>query len=236
MANVVVITGAAGALGSEVARHLVSLGYRAALFDTPHAAERLHALSASLGEASHPFEADITLPTAWADALGVVEQRLGPPTHAVLTAGGWQGGKPLHAEPDALVWRSMIQVNLETTHMSLRAVLPGMVQRKNGSVVLIGSRAAERPWTSAGAAAYAASKAAVVTLAQVTAQEVLEHGVRVNALLPSTLDTPANRSSMPKADPSRWVTTSSAAEVIAFLLSTGARDVTGAAVPIYGRA
>jgi NAD(P)-dependent dehydrogenase (short-subunit alcohol dehydrogenase family) len=110
-----------------------------------------------------------------------------------------------------------------------------MVAAKNGSVVLVGSRAGVQPWTSAGAAAYAASKAAVVALAQAVAQEVLEHGVRVNVILPSTMDTPANRKAMPHADASKWVTTESVAAVIAFLFSDASRDVSGAALPVYGR-
>jgi NAD(P)-dependent dehydrogenase (short-subunit alcohol dehydrogenase family) len=130
----------------------------------------------------------------------------------------------------------MMGANLETVHRSLRALLPAMVARKRGSIVVIGSRAAVQPATSAGAAAYAASKAAVVALAQAVAAEVLEHGVRVNAVLPSTLDTPANRASMPKVDPAKWVTLGSAAGVVAFLLGDEARDVSGVALPIYGRA
>jgi NAD(P)-dependent dehydrogenase (short-subunit alcohol dehydrogenase family) len=130
----------------------------------------------------------------------------------------------------------MVGTNLDTAERSLRALLPGMVARGGGSVVVIGSRAVERPWTSAGAAAYAATKAAVVALAQAIAAEVLEHGVRVNAVLPSVIDTAANRSAMPDADPSRWVSPSSLAGVIGFLLSDDARDVSGAAIPVYGRA
>ena len=80
------------------------------------------------------------------------------------------------------------------------------------------------------------AKSAVVTLARVVAAEVLEHGVRVNAVLPSAIDTDANRRAMPKADPSRWVSPASLAQVIAFLLSDAARDVSGAALPVYGRA
>jgi NAD(P)-dependent dehydrogenase (short-subunit alcohol dehydrogenase family) len=117
----------------------------------------------------------------------------------------------------------------------MRALLPAMVAAKDGSVVLVGSRAGIQPWTSAGAAAYAASKAAVIALAQAAAQEVLESGVRVNVVLPSTMDTHANRKSMPKADPSKWVTTDSVAAVIAFLFSDASKDVSGAAIPVYGR-
>jgi NAD(P)-dependent dehydrogenase (short-subunit alcohol dehydrogenase family) len=101
---------------------------------------------------------------------------------------------------------------------------------------VVGARAAVRPETSAGAAAYAASKAAVVALAQAAAAEVLKHGVRVNAVLPSILDTPANRAGIPGADFTRWVSVDSLAGVIQFLLSDAARDITGAAIPVYGRA
>jgi NAD(P)-dependent dehydrogenase (short-subunit alcohol dehydrogenase family) len=93
-----------------------------------------------------------------------------------------------------------------------------------------------RPWQSAGAAAYAASKAAVVALAQATAAEVHGAGVRVNAILPSTIDSPQNRAGMPDADFSKWVTTASVAAVVSFLLSDASRDVSGAAIPVYGGA
>ena len=112
----------------------------------------------------------------------------------------------------------------------------GMVAQRRGSIVVVGARAAEQPWTSANAAAYAASKAAVVALARAVAAEVIGQGVRVNAILPSTMDTPANRAAMPKADPSAWVSLPSAAGVVSFLLSEDARDISGAALPVYGRA
>jgi NAD(P)-dependent dehydrogenase (short-subunit alcohol dehydrogenase family) len=101
--------------------------------------------------------------------------------------------------------------------------------------VLVGSRAALRPWESAGAAAYAASKAALVALSECVAAEVLAAGVRVNVVLPSTIDTPANRRAMPNADFTRWVAPDSLVEVVLFLLSDAARDVSGAALPVYGK-
>jgi NAD(P)-dependent dehydrogenase (short-subunit alcohol dehydrogenase family) len=236
MPDVVAITGAAGALGSEVARHLVQKGYRAALLDLPRSSVALHRLAKELDGAC-AIEADFAAPGGWDPSLATIERDLGAsPSHAVLIAGGWQGGKPMHTEADDGTWRAMMDSNLETVHRSLRALLPGMVSRGRGSIVVIGSRVVERPWTGAGAAAYTASKAAAVALAQAVAAEVLGHGVRVNAVLPSTLDTAANRRSMPKADPSEWVALSSAAAVIAFLLSDDARDVSGATVPLYGRA
>jgi NAD(P)-dependent dehydrogenase (short-subunit alcohol dehydrogenase family) len=235
--KIVVITGAAGALGSAVARHLKADGFRLALVDTPHAVERLGALQAELGPSAGAFTGDIAAPASWDAILPKIESDLGGlPTHAALIAGGWQGGTPLHAETDDKVWRAMITSNLDTVHVTLRAVLPGMVARKSGSIVVIGSRAVVRPWTSAGASAYAAAKAGAVALVEAVAAEVLASHVRVNAILPSTMDTPANRRAMPDVDPATWVTTESAAGVVGFLLGDAARDISGAAIPVYGRA
>lgn len=234
--HVVAITGAAGALGAAVAKRCVNDGMRALLLDTEHGRERLGKLVNDLGEGrAVGVVSEITTAAAWSAVLARAGEAFGAvPTRAVLVAGGWQGGDPLHASSEER-WRAMMTANADTAHGSLQALLPGMVAAKDGSIVLIGSRAAERPWTSANAAEYAASKAAVVALAQAVAQEVLAHGIRVNAILPSTLDTPANRAAMPKADPSRWVSVESAAGVCAFLLSEASRDISGAAIPVYGR-
>jgi len=231
MSQVTLVTGAAGALGSATVAHLLGLGHKVCGVDLPRSAERLAALGAgALGLPLDPNDA-----AAWAPVIARAEHELGPLTGAVLVAGGWQGGGPLHARADDAIWRAMLGANLESAYRALRAVLPGLVQRKAGSVVVIGSRAAVRPETSAGAAEYAATKGALVALAQAAAAEVLESGVRVNAVLPSTIDTPANRKAMPGADASRWVSPDSIASVVAFLLSEAARDISGAAIPVYGR-
>ncbi len=230
-------TGAAGALGSATARRLAKLGWGVALVSRAAEAAQTRALATELGRAV-PVDLDVGDVDAWKGALARIEKELGPPVGAALIAGTWQGGTPLHAEPDDHVWRAMMATNLDTTHASLVArFLPGDWSRAaRGGIVVIGSRAVERPWTSAAASAYGASKAAVVALAQAVAAEVLSKGVRVNAILPSTLDTPANRRAMPDVDPATWVTTDSAAAVISFLLSDEARDISGAAIPVYGRA
>ncbi|HZU84685.1 MAG TPA: SDR family NAD(P)-dependent oxidoreductase [Polyangiaceae bacterium] len=236
MNEVALVTGAAGALGAQVAKALFDRGRRLVVVDGERNKQRLSELARSLGGASVVC-GDVTLEATWAEGLPRVERELGaPPTIAALIAGGWRGGRPLHEEAGDDVWRAMMNANVETVYRSLRALLPAMVARGRGSVVVVGSRAAVQPATSARAAAYAASKAAVVALAQAVAAEVLDRGVRVNAVLPSTLDTPANRASMPGADPAKWVPLASAAGVVAFLLSDDAADVSGAAVPVYGRA
>jgi len=233
--RIVAITGAAGALGATVARHLRAAGYEVALFDVAGAKARLDALAAELGGVA--ASGDLGDRATWEAALEATRRAHGAaPTHAVLVAGGWAGGAPLHAAKDDAPYASMMTANVGTTYASLRALLPAMVSARRGAIVVVGSRAAVRPWTSAGAAAYAASKAAVVAMAEAVAAEVLEDGVRVNAILPSTMDTAANRAAMPDADPARWVSLESAADVIAFLLGDASRDVSGAAIPVYGRA
>lgn len=236
MAKTLVVTGAAGALGSALVRHLVGEGHKVVALDTPRGKDRLAALEQELRGSCFGHAMDVASALEWIEVVGRIEKEIGAPDGAVLVAGGWQGGTPFHAEVDDSTWRAMMSMNLDTAERSMRALLPGMVARRSGSVVVIGSRAVERPWTSGGAAAYAASKAALVALAQVVAAEVLDHGVRINAVLPSALDTPANRAGMPGADPTRWVSTESLSQVIAFLLSDGARDISGAAIPVYGRA
>jgi NAD(P)-dependent dehydrogenase (short-subunit alcohol dehydrogenase family) len=217
------ITGAAGALGADVARALAARGDRVMLVDRPQGRARLEALATEIG---HDASVHVGLDDLGAHAVDF----------AALVAGGWAAGKAVHELEDDSAYHAMMESNVETVYRAFRALLPGMVSRKHGAIVLVGSRNVERPWTGHGSAAYTASKAAAVALAQAVAAEVLEHGVRINAVLPSTLDTPANRASMPKADVTRWVATSSAAGVIAFLLSDAARDVSGAAIPLYGRA
>jgi NAD(P)-dependent dehydrogenase (short-subunit alcohol dehydrogenase family) len=238
MVPIATITGGGGALGGALARRLVADGYRVALYDTPHGKARLDALVSELGSARATTSVgDFATASAWTEALAATSAAFGgAPTHAALVAGGWAGGAPLHAAKDDVPFEQMMRSNLDTAYRALRALLPAMVAARAGSIVVVGSRAAVRPDTSAGAAAYASAKAAVVAMAQAVAEEVKEHGVRVNAILPSAMDTPANRAAMPKVDPSRWVTLDSAAGVIAFLLSDAARDVSGVALPVYGKA
>lgn len=226
--NVTVVTGASGNLGSAVVRELVALGHAVVALVHERSAERARALIGS-----HPglvVTGDATSPEVWAKLVDETSRGLGAPTGAALIAGSWRGGR------DEAAWRAMLEANLDTARLGLDALLPGMLERESGSVVLVGSRAAVRPWESAKAAAYAATKAAVVALGSAAAAEVLESGVRVNTVLPSTIGTPQNRAAMPDADASRWVAPESIARVIAFLLSDGARDVSGAAIPVYGRA
>lgn len=234
MSTSILLTGSAGALGSGVARHLVSAGLSVAGLDSPRAEAKQAELRAELGDRYLGILADVTTAAGWEHALDRAAASFGPVTGAVLTVGGWTGGVPLVREAEGTFER-MMSSNLVSVHMALRMLLPGMVARQRGSVVVVGARPAARPWDGAGSASYTASKAAAVALAQAAAAEVLSSGVRVNAVLPSMIDSPANRAAMPDADPSMWVTPEAIAKVIAFLLSDDAGPVSGAAVPVYGR-
>src|SRR6185295_4224484 len=138
----IVITGAAGALGSAVTHHLVRAGSKVAALGSPRSGEELRKLAGEVGPGCIALPIDVTSAGAWTEALTRIERELGPPSGAVLIAGAWKGGKPMHAEADDAVWRAMISSNLETAQTSLRALLPGMAARGVSSIVVIGSRAA----------------------------------------------------------------------------------------------
>ncbi|HTA87916.1 MAG TPA: SDR family NAD(P)-dependent oxidoreductase [Polyangiaceae bacterium] len=223
----IVVTGASGALGSGVVRALALSGRRVIAIERD--AERARRAFADVANC-RVLAFDVSAPDAWTSALA--ESKI---AGAVLVAGTWKGGKRLFEPGADADWSTVMNANLETARITLQALLPGMVAAKSGSVVAIGSRTAARPWEGARSAAYAASKAALVALVQAAAAEVLDDGVRVNALLPSTIDTVANRAAMPKHDPSKWVSIESLSGVVTFLLSDAARDISGAAIPVYGR-
>jgi NAD(P)-dependent dehydrogenase (short-subunit alcohol dehydrogenase family) len=231
--NVTLVTGANGALGSAIVARCAADGGRVvALERSKNGDVALERVSANVLR----LHASTSDAAALATAIARAEAELGPLSGAVLTAGAWRGGHKFHEAAAAADYRTVMDANLEPANVALRALLPGMVQRKRGSIVLIGSRSGVRPYDAPGDAAYAAAKAALTALAQAIAAEVLADGVRLNLVLPSTIDTEANRQAMPSADRSRWVTTDSLADVIQFLLSERARDISGAAIPVYGRA
>lgn len=230
-AETILISGASGALGSALVERYAARYKVVALERSRDKSLAVEPASPSLLRVS----ADTTNLDGLRAALSRAEAEQGALTQAVLTTGAWRGGHAFHEAEAAADYRTVMDSNLEATQLTLRALLPGMVARRRGSIVLIGSLSAVRPFEAAGAAAYAASKAALIALAQAVAAEVLEHGVRINVVMPATIDTPANRSAMPKADHSRWVSTESLGTVIEFLLSDGARDISGAAIPVYGR-
>lgn len=230
--RVVVITGAAGNLGQAAARAFAATGAVLALSDSD--APRLAAVAKELalpGDRLRTYPTDLLQHAA---ALSLGEQaaaELGGIDVLVNIAGGFRMGA-VHETP-VQTFDFMLDLNVRTVFNMAQAVVPGMIQRGGGRIINIASRAALAG--GAGVGAYAAAKAAVLRLSESMAAELREHRVNVNCVLPSIIDTPQNRQAMPDADFASWVSADSLAEVILFLASPAARDISGAAIPVYGR-
>jgi NAD(P)-dependent dehydrogenase (short-subunit alcohol dehydrogenase family) len=217
----ILITGAAGGLGSAVCRVFTEAGLK------------IVAVDRSIQNQSYPtIEADLTTGDG---AAAMIEQARthGPIDGLVHLVGGFSGGKPI-AETDDKTFDLMMNVNLRIAFNAIRATLKPMIAGRHGRIVAIASRAAVEP--SPNIAAYAISKAALVALVKNVAAEVKDLGITANVVLPSTIDTRANRTAMPKSDFSKWVTPESIAKLLLWLVSDAASDVSGAVIPIYGRA
>jgi NAD(P)-dependent dehydrogenase (short-subunit alcohol dehydrogenase family) len=226
----VIVTGGTGALGRAVVGELVAAGSRVAV-PFRRAAEwaSLRATLAPGGETPlFGLEADLADLAAARSFVDAAVARLGGLDGLALVAGGWAGGARLDAAPEA-EFDLMMQTNLGTVVHMCRAALPHL-RRGGGSIVAVGSRAAETG--GAGMAGYAVSKVAVHALVRVLALENRDDGVRMNAVLPGTIDTPANRRAMPDADRSKWTSPEAIARVVVFLLSTESAPTTGALVPV----
>jgi NAD(P)-dependent dehydrogenase (short-subunit alcohol dehydrogenase family) len=229
--RVVVITGAAGNLGSACAALFRSAGARCVLIDqaqdplnqTFSGWDDRHLL---LGNVDLTREGGLDL------VVPAIINKYGRIDALVHTVGTFRGGQATHTG-DPGDWDLLLTLNLRTTVHAVRAFIPPMVAQRFGRAVVIGARAALHG--VANVAAYGASKAAVLRLAESLAAEVKGAGVTVNAVLPATMDTPQNRAAMPHADFSKWTSPAQVAQVIAFLVSDAGRDITGAAIPVFGR-
>jgi NAD(P)-dependent dehydrogenase (short-subunit alcohol dehydrogenase family) len=175
---------------------------------------------------------DLTDAASAAQLVDCVMQRFQRIDVLVHVMGGFSGAKPI-AETDDATWDRMMNLNLRSGFNIFRAVIPRMRTAGQGRIVAIASRVAvEAP---ANIAAYGASKAGLVSLVRAAALENKDRGLAVNAILPSTIDTDANRKADPGADFSRWVPPANIADLVVFLSSDAAGQITGAAIPIYGK-
>jgi NAD(P)-dependent dehydrogenase (short-subunit alcohol dehydrogenase family) len=226
--RVAIVTGGTGALGQSVTSRLVSSGATVAIpFAVPAEIDALRKRLGPAAGALHAAPADVTDEGALAAFVkGVLDAR-GRIDVLVNGVGGFAGGD-LVSTPLA-EWQRLMALNLTSAAIGCRAVLPAMTAAGYGRIVNIASRAVVPP--QGGFIAYTVSKAAVITLTQALAREVAR-GITVNAVMPSTMDTPGNRQAMPDADRSGWVSTEAVAEVIAFLASDTAAAVSGAAIPV----
>ena len=229
-ARVAIVTGGTGALGQAIVLRLLKDGGRVAI---PYAvpAEQT-ALLARVAPPDHArlrtAAVDVTdavAMTAFADGVATAWGGL----HLLVSAvGGFAGGGLL--ETDQALWERMLRLNLTSAFSAARAALPHLLRSGSGRIVLVASRAVLPP--TGGFLAYTVAKAGVVALTQALADETRGKGVTVNAIAPSTMDTPANRAAMPGADRTGWVPVEEVADAIAFLGSENAAHVTGAVLTI----
>ena len=217
----VVVTGAAGILGSEVARYLASKGEKVTGIDL--AAEAPGFPGIFIGGV------DLTSAQGAIDAESEASAH-GPITGLVNVAGGFRWETVMDGSPDS--WEFLHKINVMTALHTSRAFVPGLIETK-GAIVNVGANATLK--AAMGMGAYTASKSGVARLTEALAEELKDKGVRVNAVLPSIIDTPANRADMGDGDAPKWVKPVELAQVIAFLLSDGASAVTGACLPVTGR-
>jgi NAD(P)-dependent dehydrogenase (short-subunit alcohol dehydrogenase family) len=222
----IVVTGASGVLGSAVVQALSAHGAKVAALDHGQAA----GFSNSPG-ILHIGGVDLTQKDASIRSLERVATELGSITGLVNCAGGFLWEKVEGGSWDT--WESLYRINLSTAVCSCEAVLPYLVRAGGGSIVNVGALGAVKALTGMGP--YAASKAGVIALTQALAEECKDRGITVNAVLPSTIDTPRNRAEMATADFTRWVTPAALAEIICFLFSDAAQAITGAQIPVAGR-
>jgi NAD(P)-dependent dehydrogenase (short-subunit alcohol dehydrogenase family) len=227
--RVVIVTGAAGNLGRAVARTFAERGARLVLFDMRR--EHLQQVFGDAGERRLFAPVNLLEPAQIEAAIKQAVTRFGRIDALANLAGGFRMGEPVHTTPDS-DWNFLFDINTRTLLNMARATVPRLLEGGGGKIVNVGAFAAQKGAAKMGA--YVASKSAVIRLTESMAAELREKNINVNCVLPTIIDTPENRASMPNADPARWVAPEDLANVIAFLCSDAARAIHGAAVPVTG--
>jgi NAD(P)-dependent dehydrogenase (short-subunit alcohol dehydrogenase family) len=222
--KVVIVTGASGALGKVVADQALARGARVAGLD--HAASQIPATESRIELGG----VDLSDPAQAGTAIDAVIKHFRGCDALINIAGGF--AFETVAEGDPKTWQRMYALNVLTALNASRAAIPHLAASRSGRIVNVGAMGALQ--AGSGMGAYAASKAGVHRLTEALAAE-WKGKITVNAVLPSTIDTPANRASMPRADFGKWVTPQELADVILFLASDAASAVTGALIPVNGR-
>lgn len=231
--KVAIITGGTGALGKAVVSAFLEEGARVSC--TYIVEEELKGLS-SIVEKYKPrlilIRANVTKEKQVSRVVDRTLRRFGRIDVLVNIVGGFTYATIV--DTDEKTWDHMMNINLKSTFLCSKAVLPHMIKQNYGRIINVSSRPALRG--AAGIGAYSASKAGVLNLTETIADEVRDYEINVNAILPSTIDTPANRKAMPKADFSKWVKPEEIARVMVFLASDDSKPISGAAIPVYGKA
>ena len=213
----VLVAGGTGALGSAVVRDLTSSGYDVTALDRHGDVEGVNTV-----------HADLLDPAATAEAVAAVDE-----LEAVVNLVGGFAMGPKVGDSELEDFEKMLRLNLVPAFNLARAAMPRLAAAGGGAFVCVGAKAALAPFS--GAAGYVNAKAGVITFVKALDAEYRDAGVRCNAVLPSIIDTPANREAMPSSDRDGWAAPEQIARVIRFLVSPDSEVTSGAAVPVYGR-
>lgn len=234
--KVVIITGSAGGLGRVVTKLFLENG--AKIVALCHRRKSEEELQNYVGELGTNLTTVIGDATKEDEVIGLTEKALeghGRIDALLNIVGGYAGGELIH-DIDEEIWDGMINLNMKTTFMCSKSVLPHMLEQSYGRIINVSSRTGVEKGRRVKSGAYAVAKAGVLTLTEVLAEETKGKGVTVNCIAPSIIDTPANREGFPKADFSKWVAPEEIANVMLFLASDDSMPTSGALVPVYGAA
>ncbi len=234
--KVAVITGATGALGRVVVKAFLDRGTR--VVSTYRREEKQKELVDFIGGASGALISIKTDVTNEADVQALFQkavEKYGRVDILLNIVGAYKGGAEI-ANTKEEDWDSMMSVNLKSAFLCSKAALPHMIRQNYGRIVNVASRTALEKRYRSKSGAYAVSKAGVVVLTETIAEEVKKYDINVNCILPSTIDTPSNRQVLPDADFSKWVTPEQIAKVLLFLVSEDSNTISGASIPVYGKA
>lgn len=232
--KVAVITGGAGGLGRAVSAAFAEAGATVVVVERAGpTTDAFVAEAAARGHRISHIAADVLDETSIASMVADVLARHGRLDVLVNLVGGFAAGQPV-TELDLAVWERLQDLNVRSAFLVSKHAARPMIQQRAGRILNISSRGARSGRKNA--AAYAVAKGAIITLTEVQAEELRDHGITVNCILPSIIDTPANRRDMPNADFARWPKPEEVARVLLFLASDDARLINGAAIPVYGLA
>lgn len=234
--KVAVVTGATGALGRVVTKMLLS--ENAHVVSTFRSDDKRSELGDFVGEGSNlltSIQVDVTDEKSVQAMFQKVNDMYGRVDILLNIVGAYKGGADV-ADTRESDWDFMLNVNLKSAFLCCKTALQYMQKQNYGKIVNVASRTAIEKRYRSKSGAYAVSKAGVIVLTETVAEEVKKYDINVNCIMPSTIDTPDNRRNFPDADFSKWVKPDLIAKVILFLVSDDSKIISGASIPVYGKA
>lgn len=233
--KVAIVTGATGGLGRIVAKALLDQGAR--VVSTHRGEEKLKELSDFVGNSRDMLSSVQTDVTDENSVQALFQQVVSKHGHVDILlniVGAFKGGDIVNTKVSD--WDLMMNVNLKSAFLCCKAALPYMVKQNYGKIISVSSRTAVEKRFRVKDGAYAVSKVGIIVLTETIAEEFKKYDINVNCIMPSTKDTPDNRHNFPDADFSKWVKPEQVAEVILFLVSDESKAISGASIPVYGKA